>query len=174
MARSSQQPVKHESAIVLLLIDFINDLEFTGGDELVRYALPAARNVARLKAAAKQRNVPCLYVNDNFEQWRSNFKLLVNSCVNGRVRGTPVAKPHSARCAGRCMPKHHWPRISISTRSRMHPRVSDAFARYRRPLGGRPRQCRMTNHAPNMPPRCAKWATPTCVPVTPRYSSSTP
>jgi nicotinamidase-related amidase len=92
MARSSQQPVKHESAIVLLLIDFINDLEFTGGDELVRYALPAARSVARLKAAAKQRNVPCLYVNDNFEQWRSNFKLLVNSCVNGRVRGTPVAK----------------------------------------------------------------------------------
>ena len=44
----------------------------------------------------------------------------------------------------------------------------------RDPYGERPRQKRSTRKAPNIPPRCAKCATPSCVPVTPSTSSSAP
>jgi nicotinamidase-related amidase len=57
---------QRKSAIALLLIDFINDLEFPEGDKLLRQALPAARNTAALKRRANAAGVPVIYVNDNF------------------------------------------------------------------------------------------------------------
>ena len=50
--------VLHECAVPLLLIDVINDLEFDEGEALVKAALPAAGNIARLKQEAKKRGVP--------------------------------------------------------------------------------------------------------------------
>jgi nicotinamidase-related amidase len=55
-----------KSEIALLLIDLINDFEFPGGEELLQSALPAARNIARLKERARQASVPIIYVNENF------------------------------------------------------------------------------------------------------------
>ena len=43
-------PDKHE--IALLLIDVINDFDFPGADQLLRYARPMARNLLRLKRRA--------------------------------------------------------------------------------------------------------------------------
>jgi hypothetical protein len=51
--------VRHECAVALLLIDVINDMEFDGGEVLVKAALPAAGNIARLKQEAKKWKVPC-------------------------------------------------------------------------------------------------------------------
>jgi nicotinamidase-related amidase len=84
--------VNHESPIALLLIDVINDLEFDGGEKLIEYAMPMARNVAKLKFEAKKRGVPCLYVNDNFGQWKSDFKHLVKRCSSEGVRGAPITR----------------------------------------------------------------------------------
>jgi nicotinamidase-related amidase len=81
-----------KSAVVLLLIDVINDLEFEGGAELVRHALPAAKNIARLKEKAQQSGVPVIYVNDNFGRWRSDFKRIVSHCLQDDVRGRPIAE----------------------------------------------------------------------------------
>lgn len=81
-----------ESEIALLLIDVINDFEFEGGEELFRNALPAARNIARLKERAQQADVPVIYVNDNFGKWRSDFKRTVTHCQQENVRGRPVAE----------------------------------------------------------------------------------
>jgi nicotinamidase-related amidase len=81
-----------DSDIALLLIDVINDLEFEGGQELFRDALPAARNIARLKERAQQAGVPVIYVNDNFGRWRSDFKKIVSHCLNDQVRGRPIAE----------------------------------------------------------------------------------
>ena len=81
-----------KSEIALLLIDVINDLEFDEGEELLRHALPAAKNVARLKARARQAGVPVIYVNDNFGRWRSDFKRTVKHCLEEKVRGRPIAK----------------------------------------------------------------------------------
>lgn len=84
--------ILHDSPIALLLIDVINDLEFEEGQKLIEYALPMARNIAQLKLAAKRRGVPCVYINDNFGQWQSDFKHLVARCVKDGVRGAPVAR----------------------------------------------------------------------------------
>ena len=81
-----------DSDIALLLIDVINDLEFEGGEELFRNALPAARNIARLKERAQQAGVPVIYVNDNFGRWRSDFKKIVSHCLNDQVRGRAIAE----------------------------------------------------------------------------------
>jgi nicotinamidase-related amidase len=81
-----------KSPVALLLIDVINDMEFDGGAKLLKWAVPAARRIAKLKAEARRRGVPVIYVNDNFGRWRSDFKTLVRHCLEDRVRGEPVAK----------------------------------------------------------------------------------
>jgi nicotinamidase-related amidase len=84
--------VLHDSALALLLIDVINDLEFEDGEKLAAAAVPVAGNIARLKLQAKINGVPCLYINDNFGQWQSDFKHLVSSCVRDGVRGAPIVQ----------------------------------------------------------------------------------
>ena len=81
-----------KSEVVLLLIDVINDLEFEGGEELLRNALPAARNIARLKERARNAGVPVIYANDNFGRWRSDFNQTVQHCLGDQVRGQPIAE----------------------------------------------------------------------------------
>src|SRR4029453_2145138 len=80
------------SPVALLLIDVINDLEFAGGAELLRFAVPAAENIRRLKKSASQAGVPVIYVNDNFGRWRSDFKRIVTHCLRDDVRGRPIAE----------------------------------------------------------------------------------
>ena len=81
-----------QSETALVLIDVINDLEFEGGDELLRNALLAAKNIARLKQRAHEAGVPVIYVNDNFGRWRSDFKRIVSHCLQDDVRGRPIAE----------------------------------------------------------------------------------
>lgn len=76
----------------LLLVDVINELEFPGAEKLLPRALPMARRAAALKARAVKAGVPVIYVNDNFKQWRSDFRMLVDRCLHGGVRGEPIAR----------------------------------------------------------------------------------
>jgi nicotinamidase-related amidase len=80
------------SEVALLLIDVINDLEFEGGDSLLKYALPMAQRISALKERLKQNGIPVIYVNDNFGKWRSDFKKLVRHCLDDDVRGKPIAE----------------------------------------------------------------------------------
>jgi nicotinamidase-related amidase len=84
--------VPDKAAVALLLIDAINDLEFENGEQLLRHALPAARKIAELKRRAREREVPVIYVNDNFGRWQSDFKKLLEHCLEEDVRGRPVAQ----------------------------------------------------------------------------------
>jgi nicotinamidase-related amidase len=79
------------SAVALILIDVINDLEFSGSEQLLEHALPMARKIAELKRRAKRAKVPTIYVNDNFGRWRSNFHAQVDHCLNDGVVGEPIA-----------------------------------------------------------------------------------
>src|SRR6478672_793391 len=81
-----------KSDVALLLIDVINDLEFPEGDQLLRHALPMARQIAALKRRARQEGVPVIYVNDNFARWRSDFNAQVEHCLKDGVRGQPVVE----------------------------------------------------------------------------------
>jgi nicotinamidase-related amidase len=81
-----------QSAVVLLLIDVINDLEFDGGEAVLAQALPMAERVAALKRRARAAGIPAVYVNDNFGRWRSDLRvLLAHSLVEG-VRGRPLVE----------------------------------------------------------------------------------
>jgi isochorismate hydrolase len=79
-------------AAALLLIDWINDLEFDGGDRLLPQALAAAKATAALRKRAKQAGVPVIYCNDNFGRWRSDFRTLLEHLLHDDVRGKPIAE----------------------------------------------------------------------------------
>jgi nicotinamidase-related amidase len=74
-----------DSATALLLVDFINPFDFPEAPRLIPRALRAARNTARLKLKLGRRGVPCIYVNDNFGEWTSDFSALVERC--SRIEG---------------------------------------------------------------------------------------
>jgi nicotinamidase-related amidase len=75
----------------LLLIDVINDLAFEGSEPLVAQAEPMAVRLAALKKRAAKAGVPCIYVNDNFGQWRSDFRKTVAHCTAKGSRGRRVS-----------------------------------------------------------------------------------
>jgi nicotinamidase-related amidase len=79
-------------AVALVLIDWINDLEFDGGEKLLPQALTAARATAALRRRAKQAGVPVIYCNDNFGKWRSDFRATLEHVLNDDVRGRPIAE----------------------------------------------------------------------------------
>jgi nicotinamidase-related amidase len=81
-----------KSRIALLLIDVINDMDFPGGEKLARQALPMAKNIAALKARAKDAGVAVIYVNDNFGRWQSDFRKQVSHCLRKDCRGREVAR----------------------------------------------------------------------------------
>src|SRR5690349_7601831 len=93
----SQDAVVHggtpqQSPCALLPIDMINDLEFEGGDQLLRYAAPAAERAAALKRRAHAAGIPVVYANDNFGRWRSDFHQVVEHCLRDGVRGQVLAQ----------------------------------------------------------------------------------
>lgn len=65
---------------MLLVVDFINPLDFPGADELAGPAVAAAGATAALKQRLCADGVPVVYVNDNFGHWRSDFRHLVAHC----------------------------------------------------------------------------------------------
>lgn len=76
----------------LLLIDVINDLDFDDSDGLVAQAEPMAIRLSALKRRAATAGVPCLYINDNFGQWRSDFRQTVKHCTSRSSPGHRVSR----------------------------------------------------------------------------------
>jgi nicotinamidase-related amidase len=74
---------------VLLLVDFINPLDFDGAAELAGPAFAAAQAAAELRRRLAAEGVPAIYVNDNFGRWRSDFKGLLAHC---RACGGPARR----------------------------------------------------------------------------------
>ncbi|MCA1568009.1 MAG: cysteine hydrolase [Acidobacteria bacterium] len=84
--------VPDKAEVALLLIDVINDLEFSSGAQLLKHALPMAEKLAALKRRAKRAGVPVIYVNDNFGRWQSDFNKLLKHCLEEDMCGKPVAE----------------------------------------------------------------------------------
>jgi nicotinamidase-related amidase len=92
----------------LLLIDVINDLAFEGSAALVAQAERMASRLAALKRRASAAGVPTIYINDNFGQWRSDFRKTVAHCTSHSSPGRRVSlrlKP-TARDYFVLKPKH--------------------------------------------------------------------
>jgi nicotinamidase-related amidase len=84
--------VPDEADAALLLIDVVNDFEFENGAALLQLAMPVGKQIAKLKARAKQAGIPVIYVNDNFGKWRSDLNQIVSHCLEDGVRGEPFVK----------------------------------------------------------------------------------
>lgn len=97
-----------KSPVALLLIDVINDLDFEGNEEIVKTAPKMAKKLAELKRRAKAAGIPCVYVNDNFGKWRSDFEKQVEHCLNDNVPGKPLVELLKPEKEDYCIlkPKH--------------------------------------------------------------------
>jgi nicotinamidase-related amidase len=80
------------SRSVLLLIDFINPMDFPGAEDLAEGAVQAARATAALKAALGKAGVPAIYANDNYGGWQSDFHTLVERCAGKRGASGEMAR----------------------------------------------------------------------------------
>jgi len=74
-----QTPLPH-SPEVLLLVDVINPLDFPKAQDILPGALQAARAIARLKSRCTRRGMSCIYANDNYGTWHSDFRDILAAC----------------------------------------------------------------------------------------------
>jgi nicotinamidase-related amidase len=84
--------VPDSSAVALLLIDVINDLEFPNNRPLLKQTPRLARKIADLKARACKARVPVIYVNDNFGRWQSDFAKQVEHCLQDGACGRSLVE----------------------------------------------------------------------------------
>jgi nicotinamidase-related amidase len=96
MAADEKLPI---SRSVLLLVDYINPLDFPGAEALTRRAWPAAQATARLKQRMVRRGAMCIYANDNYGIWHSEFRDLLEGCkalpgVRGKIANLLAPGPN--------------------------------------------------------------------------------
>ena len=89
---SAMGPNAPPCPVALLLIDVINDLDGPESEPVTRFAGPLAEKIAALKKRAKQAELPCIYVNDNFGRWRSDFREVVEHCRREGARCRQLAE----------------------------------------------------------------------------------
>lgn len=71
---------------VLLLVDFINPLDFPGGEKFAPVAVAAARATAGLKKRLAGEGVAAVYANDNYGVWHSDFHQPSDGAAGAGVR----------------------------------------------------------------------------------------
>jgi nicotinamidase-related amidase len=69
-----------------------NTFEFDGGLQLLRHSKKIAKQIAKLKSRLKKRSIPVIYVNDNFGQWRSDWRAVFERCAGEDCRGHMIAE----------------------------------------------------------------------------------
>src|SRR5687768_13593601 len=87
-----EESVRHKSSQVVLFIDLLNHFEFPDGPQLLEQAMTVAGRLATLKRRARRANVPVVYVNDNFGQWRSDAKSILEYCVREAAIGRELVR----------------------------------------------------------------------------------
>ena len=79
-ARSLKQTALPHSPEVLLLVDVINPLDFPTAQDILPTALQAAHAIAKLKNRCTRRGMSCIYANDNYGTWHSEFRDILAAC----------------------------------------------------------------------------------------------
>jgi nicotinamidase-related amidase len=79
-------------ATALLIIDMINDMDFSGAEAMKRGAIRAARTIARLREQAAAAKVPVIFINDNFGQWHSEKTRLLDHALRPDSEGRDIAE----------------------------------------------------------------------------------
>jgi nicotinamidase-related amidase len=77
---------------VLLLVDFINPMDFPGGEYLAPQAIEAARATAALKERLSGDGVVTIFANDNYGIWQSDFHSMVATCLGMQGPAGEIAR----------------------------------------------------------------------------------
>jgi hypothetical protein len=80
------------SAVVLLLIDVINDFDFPNSGPLFRQARALGDRIAKLKSRCRLKGIPAVYVNDNRGKWRSDFSAVLAHCLKEDAPGRAMVE----------------------------------------------------------------------------------
>lgn len=78
--------------VALLLVDVINDFDFPEASGLLALAKDAVERIEALRTRAHSQQVPVIYVNDNFGDWRSDFRATVARCGDPSRPGAPLVR----------------------------------------------------------------------------------
>lgn len=81
-----------QSRRALLLIDFINPLDFPEAKDLASPAVEAAKCASQLAKAARHKGIPVIYANDNFGRWQSDFTSMVTRLRQGSGPSASIAR----------------------------------------------------------------------------------
>ncbi len=66
----------------LLIIDMINDFNFTHGDMLYTHTELIIEPILHLKNTMKKQELPIIYINDHYNLWQADFKKIIDTCKN--------------------------------------------------------------------------------------------
>jgi len=91
-AAESHSTEREKSDWALLIIDVINDLDFPGSEHLAESSPALADRILEAKIVARQANVPIIYVNDNFNKWRSNWEEIFSYVQRPESKGAELAR----------------------------------------------------------------------------------
>jgi nicotinamidase-related amidase len=93
---------------VLLLVDFLNFMDFDTARLLAPHAIRAARAARALKAKLARGRIPAIYANDNFGHWESDIRAIVDTCVarGGASRVLAELMAPSAKDRSILKPRH--------------------------------------------------------------------
>jgi nicotinamidase-related amidase len=80
------------SSVALLMVDVVNAFDFPDSGGLVQAAARAAPRILALRERAHLADVPVIYANDNFGQWRSDFRMTISACSATNKPGHGVTR----------------------------------------------------------------------------------
>ncbi|MFJ8417218.1 isochorismatase family cysteine hydrolase [Bacillus paramycoides] len=66
----------------LLIIDMINNFQFSHGPTLAQKCETIKNPILQLKETMKSLDYPVIYVNDHYQLWRSDIDQLITHCTN--------------------------------------------------------------------------------------------
>ena len=79
-------------ATALLIVDMISTWDFPDAEKLAPGALAIAPRIAALKRRCERSAVPVVYVNDNRDRWRSEFRELARVAAATSETGAAIAR----------------------------------------------------------------------------------
>jgi len=80
------------SAVALLMIDVINELDFEGNEHIIKEAKEVGPAIQKLRARCKQEKIPVIYCQDNFGRWRSDFGAIYTHVRDSNSPGSFLAE----------------------------------------------------------------------------------
>ena len=74
------RPAQPSIRAALLIVDMINTFEFPGGNQLARSAARIVPSIQKVRRRFLNRGWPVVFCNDNFCQWHSDFRKVIDNC----------------------------------------------------------------------------------------------